>query len=185
MSLFFFATGNQAQDEGQKESYVSEARLPKGWPVPSAYNEVVLKSYPAYRAAVTEGKSSSFTFWRLFQHIKKNDIPMTAPVEMGMKNVEGKGLQKYSMAFLYQDQEVGKLGADGAKIEVKDMPAIKTLCYTWKGKDSKANIEKARVALMKELKTRKLEHSSMRLLGYNGPSVPEKDKTWELQLVLK
>lgn len=102
-----------------------------------------------------------------------------------MKNEEGKSLSMQSMAFLYQGQDVGKAGADGNKIEVKDVPAAKALSYAWQGDDSKATIKKAKEALMAELKKRKLEYSSMRLLGYNGPGVPKEKKTWELQAMLK
>ena len=184
--LFLFTQMSDAKEKAApKPAYVAEAPLPKGWPKPGPYNQVSEKKYPAYRAAVTTGKGSSFTFWRLFRHIKKNNIPMTSPVEMGMKNEEGKSLSMQSMAFLYQGQDVGKAGADGNKIEVKDVPAAKALSYAWQGDDSKATIKKAKEALMAELKKRKLEYSSMRLLGYNGPGVPKEKKTWELQAMLK
>ncbi len=183
-SLFLFTQMNHAQEPVVPEpAYLSEAPLPKGWPKPGPYNQVSEKKYPAYRAAVTLGKGEAF--WRLFRHITKNNIPMTSPVEMGMKNEEGKALSRYSMAFLYQGQEVGETGADGSKVEVKDVPAAKALSYAWQGDDSKSNIKKAKEALFTELKKRKLEYSSIRMLGYNGPQVPNAKKTWELQAMLK
>ena len=97
-----------------------------------------------------------------------------------MKSEEGKDLSMQSMAFLYQGQDVGKAGADGAKIEVKDVPAAKALSYAWQGDDTKANIKKAKDALTAELEKRKLEYSSMRLLGYNGPGVPKDKKTYQM-----
>lgn len=176
--------------------YISEAPLPKGWPQPGPFNQVSSKTYPAYRAAVTQSNSSSFAFWRLFNHIKRQNIPMTSPVEMNMGTkgdgkVDGEAkegeqkLRMSSMSFLYQDQNVGKKGDDGAKVTVKDFPSVKTLSYTWQGTDSKANIEIARKAIMAELKKRQLKHSTIRKLGYNGPGVPRDKKTWELQAILE
>jgi len=187
LSLMLFTPLTQAEDKAaaEKPAYVAEAPLPKGWPKPGPYNKVSDKKYPAYRAAITEGKGSTFAFWRLFRHIKKNNIPMTSPVEMGMKNEEGKALAMNSMAFLYQGQDVGKAGADGAKIKVADVPAATALSYAWQGDDSKANRKKAKDAILAELKKRKLEYTSMRLLGYNGPGVADDKKTWELQAMIE
>ena len=186
-AMAFSHTELSAEEAGQKEKpkYISEAPLPKGWPQPGPYNQVSEKRYPAYRAAFTNGKGSSFAFWRLFRHIKRQEIPMTSPVEMGMEQKDDKRLGKTSMAFLYQGQDVGKTGPDGAKITVKDVAATRALSYAWQGDDSKANIAKAKQSLFEELKKRKLEHASIRLLGYNGPGVPRDKKTWELQAIIK
>lgn len=170
------------QNAQPEPKYQSQAPLPKGWPTPGPYYQVVQKSYPASRAAFTDG-SSGFAFMRLFRHIKREEIPMTTPVEM---KLEGDGKPKLTqMAFLYQDQDVGEIGADGRKIEVKDVPACKVLTYAWMGERSKENIAKAKAAIMKELASKKLQYSSMRVFGYNGPSIPDEKKTFELQAVLK
>jgi hypothetical protein len=162
-------------------AYVDEAPLPQGWPLPGPYDQVVEKRYPAYRAAFTNGKGETSAFWTLFAHIKKNDIPMTAPVEMKM---EGEDFQQSSMAFLYQNGKVGSVGPNGAKVEVRDVPATTTLSYTWQGNDSKENIAKAKTALESELADRKAEAKGFRLLGYNGPGTPRAKRTWELQALL-
>ena len=163
-------------------AYVSEAPLPKGWPAPGPYNEVAEKSYPKYRAAVTPG-SSGLSFWTLFSHIKKKDIPMTAPVEMKMEK-DGDKMKRVNMAFLYQNTEVGQSGADGQKIEVKDIEQAKALSYAWVGDDSPEQIAKAQNALEKALKAKELKAESFRMLGYNGPGTPRNKRTYELQAVL-
>lgn len=163
-------------------AYVSEAPLPKGWPAPGPYNEVAEKSYPKYRAAVTSG-SSGLSFWTLFGHIKKKDIPMTAPVEMKMEK-NGDAMKRVNMAFLYQNTEVGETGADGQKIEVKDIEQAKALSYAWMGDDSPEQIAIARKALEKALKEKELKAKSFRMLGYNGPGTPRQKRTYELQAVL-
>jgi hypothetical protein len=184
--LFALLTACNLQAEGPAATkpapaYVDEAPLPQGWPLPGPYDQVAEKKYPAYRAAFTNGKGETSAFWTLFAHIKKNDIPMTAPVEMKM---EGEDFQQSSMAFLYQNGKVGSVGPNGAKVEVRDVPATTTLSYTWQGNDSKENITKARTALETELAERKTEAKGFRLLGYNGPSTPRTKRTWELQALL-
>lgn len=164
-------------------AYVSEAPLPEGWPQPGPYNQVSEKTYPAYRAAFTTGKGETGSFWTLFMHIKRNDIPMTAPVEMEMKPT-ATGLDRAGMAFLYQNGKVGQPGAASSSVEVRDVAASKVLSYTWQGTDSKANQTTARVALDAALAERKLTATSFRLLGYNGPGTPRAKATWELLAVL-
>lgn len=165
-------------------AYVQEAPLPAGWPQPGPFDKVTEKTYPAYRAAFTNGKGETGAFWTLFLHIKKHDIPMTAPVEMTMAEADGK-LRQDGMAFLYQNGKVGEKGPDGSKVEVRDVPASTVLSYTWMGDDSKGNVAKARTALEADLEKRDKEATSFRLLGYNGPGTPRAKRTWELQAVLK
>lgn len=176
-----------AADSGPPEAapaYVDEAPLPEGWPKPGPYNKVTEKSYPGYRAAFATNKGETTAFFTLFAHIKRNEIPMSAPVEMAMAN-DGGNLSRDGMAFLYQNEKVGKKGADGTKVEVRDVPAAKALSYTWQGVDSKENITRAKGELQAALTTRKLEAKAFRLLGYNGPGIPRLKRTWELQALLK
>ncbi len=94
--------------------YVDEAPLSEGWPKRGPYDQVTEKSYPAYRAAFTSGKSETSAFLTLFTHIRKNEIPMTAPVEMAMADA-GDELKQSGIAFLYQNGGVGKKGAGCAQ----------------------------------------------------------------------
>lgn len=171
----------QAPADKPAPAYVDEAPLPRGWPQPGPYDQVSEKKYPAYRAAFTNGKGETSAFWTLFAHIKRKDIPMTAPVEMAL---DGDNKQ-VSMAFLYQNDKVGSAGRDGAKVEVRDVPATVALSYTWQGTDSKENVAKARTALEAALTERKKDAKGFRLLGYNGPGTPRSKQTWELQALLE
>jgi len=174
---------NDKQAAKSAPAYVDEAPLPLGWPQPGPYDKVTEKKYPACRAAQTKGDGETLTFWTLFAHIKRHDIPMTAPVEKSMVPAAGK-LRQESMAFLYQSDKVGTLGPDGKKVEVSDLPAIKTLSYTWQGIDSEENITRAKAALDGALDARKAKAKNFRMLGYNGPGTPRDKRTWELQAVL-
>ena len=165
--------------------YLSESALPEGWPVPGPFDQVTRKKYPAYRAAFTVGSSSNGGFWTLFKHIKRNGIPMTSPVEMTMKDESGGGMKMERMGFLYQSPEVGKPGADGETVNVRDVPALSVLSYTWQGPRGDAEVAKARAAIDAVLAEKKLQVAGYRLFGYNSPSVPRKKQTYELQAVLK
>jgi len=173
----------QALEPPAAPAYVDEAPLPEGWPKPGPYDQVSLKYYPAYRAAFTGNRWQSFGFWTLFSHIKRHQIPMTAPVELTMER-SGEQLEMSSMAFLYRNDKVGVAGADGKRVEVRDVPAAKVLSYTWQGPDNQANVARAKTAVEAALAAGKLGSKPFRLLGYNGPSTPRDKRTWELQAVL-
>ena len=182
LALLLLTSPTLLAQEADQPAYVSEAPLPEGWPKPGPYNKVAEKQYPKYRVALTKG-SSSLSFWTLFSHIKKNDIPMTAPVEMPMETKDDR-MKKSAMGFLYQNTGVGKIGANGKAVEVKDIEKTKVLSYTWMGEDSEAAIKNARAALDTALAKKNLKAESFRLLGYNGPGTPRKNRTYELQALL-
>ena len=101
-----------------KVVYFHEAELPKGWPLLTEVGVVEVKEYPQYREAVVtknDGAGSDEKmgpmFGTLFNHISKNDIPMTAPVEMEYSQNDARAMT--SMAFLYRTNETGTLGNDG------------------------------------------------------------------------
>jgi SOUL heme-binding protein len=183
LALAFLASCSTQADQKMAPAYTSEAPLPKGWPQPGPYDQATLKNYPTYRAAVTAGKGETGAFLRLFSHIKKQNIPMTAPVSMAMETND-QSMEMGSMAFLYQDTSVGQKGPDGKAIEVRDIPAEKALSYTWMGDDSEARLTQAKIALEAALKDKQLTAKSFRLLGYNGPGTPKMKRTNELQALL-
>jgi hypothetical protein len=184
LAIVALSSCSTVAEKDSEPTYLAEAPLPKGWPAPGPYDQVSEKSYPAYRAAFTTQKGESLAFWRLFSHIKKNEIPMTAPVEMAVESTPGKPVEKSSMAFLYQNQSVGTVGPSGETIEVRDIPASQALSYTWQGTDSEKNLTRARNALDSALAAKNLKPTSYRLLGYNGPGTPRTKRTWELQALL-
>lgn len=163
--------------------YLSESPLPEGWPEPGPFDQVTLKKYPAYRAAFTTDDRPNGGFMTLFRHIKNNDIPMTAPVEMKLDADEKESPDMEQMGFLYQNQSVGKTGADGEEIEVRDVPAAEAISYAWQG--PRSNVAMARTAVDAELTKRNRKAKSYRLLGYNSPFVPRAKQTHELQAVLE
>lgn len=165
--------------------YKQESPLPKGWPEPGPFDQVTRKKYPAYRAAFTQEGSPNGGFWKLFKHIERNNIPMTAPVEMKLDESETKGMKMEQMAFLYQSQNVGKTGADGDQVEVHDIPAQEALSYAWQGARNDASIAKARGAIDAALAKQNLRATGYRLLGYNSPFVPRSKQTHELQALLR
>ena len=166
-----------------EERYISESPLPDGWPEPGPFGVVSLKKYPAYRAAFTADDRPNGGFMTLFRHIKRHDIPMTAPVEMKLDAEDKKSPEMEQMGFLYQNQGVGKTGADGAEVEVKDVPAVEVLSYAWQG--PRSQMEKARAAVDEEMARLGRKAKQYRLLGYNSPFVPRARQTHELQAVLE
>jgi SOUL heme-binding protein len=161
--------------------YLSESDLPVGWPAPGPYDQVAQKEYPAYRAAFTSSSSPNGGFWTLFKHIKRSGIPMTAPVEMTMKDGS---MEMEQMGFLYQSPKVGAAGADGETVNVRDVPAMKVLSYTWQGPRNDERMAKAQAAIELQLSEKKLKAVRYRVFGYNSPSVPKSKQTFELQAVL-
>lgn len=176
--------GNSPRPVAGPPAYVSESPLPQGWPAPGPFDRVAEKKYPASRAAFTASNSPNGGFWTLFKHIQRSGIPMTSPVEMTLKGDAGGGMKMEQMGFLYQSPAVGKAGADGGTVEVRDIPALTVLAYTWQGPRGDAEVAKARAAIEAVLTERKLKPTGYRLLGYNSPSVPRRKQTYELQALL-
>jgi hypothetical protein len=166
-------------------AYKEESPLPEGWPAPGPYNQVVRKKYPAYRAAFTTEASPNGGFMKLFKHIQRNNIPMTAPVEMKLDEADTQGTKMEQMAFLYQTPEVGKTGADVEQVEVRDIPAREALSYAWQGARNKESTSKARAEVDAQLEKLGLKAQGYRLLGYNSPFIPRNRQTHELQALLK
>jgi hypothetical protein len=97
-----------------KPMMVSEAKLPQGFPAPGPVGEVIVKTYPAHRLARTgagDGGDNRM-FMRLFGHIKRNDIAMTAPVTMDWSGEPAERGGRESMAFLYAAPDLGAAGCE-------------------------------------------------------------------------
>lgn len=159
-----------------------EAPMPEGFPAPGAVRRITEKTYPAYRAARAQGGNS---FWTLFNHIKKNEIAMTAPVEMTMEAGDGEGLRMLDQAFLYERPTLGEAGTAG-KVEVVDLPAVTVLSVGMRGDASVAGIARARAALEARLAKDGYERAGpFRMLGYNSPMVASARRFWELEVPVR
>ena len=177
-----------------KTKPVSEAPTPVGWPEPTAVGKIEVKRYPSVRLAVVrsaQSGSSNGMFGELFNHIKSNDIPMTAPVEMTYAvkpGATGKiDMSQESMAFYYQDQSVGTLGKQ-ENVEVLDAEATTVVSVGLKGGYSDGNYRKAYAQLLGWLDENADKYSSAgpaRVLAYNSPFVPWFMKYSEVQITIR
>ena len=164
-----------------------EAPVPAGFPAPTPVGVVEIKKLPVYRMAkVANSGMGGNNFFTLFNHIKKNNIEMTAPVEMTMTEKNGKYTES-SMAFLYQETTLGKVGPQG-NIAVLDTKECMVASVGMRGSPSSENIESARRWLLEKIKTTPQAYEiagELKVMGYNSPFMPEKLRYYEVQLPLK
>ena len=164
-----------------------EAPVPAGFPAPTPVGVVEIKKLPVYRMAkVANSGMGGNNFFTLFNHIKKNNIEMTAPVEMTMSEKNGKYTES-SMAFLYQETTLGKVGPQG-NVAVLDTTECTVVSVGMRGSPSSENIESARRWLLEKIKTTPQAYEiagELKVMGYNSPFMPEKLRYYEVQLPLK
>lgn len=152
-----------------------EAPLPEGFPEPGPLGRVVVKEYPRYRAARATGGGS---FWALFQHINRNDVQMTAPVEMTMDEE----MAETEMAFLYEAPDQGRAGTEG-RVRVLDLEPMTVLSVGMRGRRSPEAIDLARGWIDEHMEREGWSVAGKwRTLGYNSPMVPVAMSFWELQI---
>lgn len=168
---------------------VGEAKQPVGFPEWTPLHVIEFKKYPEYRMAEVQMKDSgNRSFWMLFNHIKRNKIAMTAPVEIGYDS-NSENANEASMAFLYGDQELGRLGNDQAdsSVVVKDIPAMQVVSIGCRGNMNEQEVEAAREKLEQWL----VDHpkykisGNLRKLGYNSPMIPSFMRYYEVQIPLE
>jgi len=169
-------------------SPVVEAERPRGFPGATPVGEVLILDYPACRLARVPidrrwGAENS-AFWKLFQHIESNRIPMTAPVEMAY---EGSAQRQTTMAFLYASTDVGRLGPAGRDVEVADVPPVRVASFGLRGRRTDERVQGARRAIEDWLSGRtELEVAgSMRVMGWNGPMTPVARSYFEVQIPVR
>jgi effector-binding domain-containing protein len=163
---------------------VPEAKLPDGFPRPGKVGQIVIKQYPAYRAArvTSDSTNQNRMFGQLFNHIKDNQIAMTAPVEMTYTD-QGTS----SMSFLYSHPEMGETGQDGS-VQVVDIPASTVVSIGVRGDYESARFLQYRERLEKWLEQNKDQWKPVgpaRYLGYNSPFVPDFLKYGEVQIPIQ
>jgi hypothetical protein len=166
----------------------SEARLPEGFPAAGPVDAVIVKTYPAHRLARVRAEGGgNGMFMKLFRHIERNEIAMTAPVEMSWQEARGK--EPVAMAFLYATPSIGTAGADpeDPRVVVEDVPEIKVVSIGLRGSYEKATFDRG----AKRLETWLTEHpewkaaGDLRTLAYNSPFVPGFAKYSEVQLPIE
>jgi hypothetical protein len=166
---------------------VSEAKLPRGFPAPGPVGEVIVKTYPAHRLArtTTADGGDNRMFMRLFGHIKRNDIAMTAPVTMDWSGEPAERGGPESMAFLYAEPALGAAGPDpaDAAVTVEDVPEALVVSIGMRGGYGENTFRKGAEKLDAWL----AEHPEWepagppRMLAYNSPFVPGIVKYCEIQ----
>lgn len=161
-----------------------EADLPVGFPVPAPAGELVVKQYPVYRLARTAMDGGAF--WSLFGHIKKNDIAMTAPVEM-QYGTDSQQEAVSTMAFLYGRTDLGSPGADG-RVEVVDLPATTTISMGVRGGRTEAKVRAARERLERWLADNAQRYEPagpLRVMSYNSPFMPQAWQFFEVEIPIR
>ena len=182
----------------------TEAALPEGYPAPTPPGAVEIKTYPAVRRAQVSGDrgmnpSAGQGFFPLFNHIKANDIAMTAPVEMiyageGMPQPGADALETHTnddgeawtMSFLYRTPDLGPTGSDG-RVEVIDAQPVTVLALGVRGRLSEATTMAGVTRLSAWIESHNEYEIAghARTLGYNGPYVPRDIQWWEIQIPIR
>ena len=163
-----------------------EAPVPAGFPAPTPVGVVEIKKLPVYRMAKVANGGGNGSFFTLFNHIKKNNIEMTAPVEMTMAEKNGKFTES-SMAFLYQQTTLGKTGPQG-NVAVLDTTESLVASIGMIGSPSTTALDSAKQWLLEKIKASSQPYEvvgELRVMGYNSPFMPEKLRYYEVQLALK
>ena len=166
-----------------------EADLPEGFPAPGPVGEVIVKQYPAYRAARTPMDGQNAAFMTLFRHIESNEIAMSAPVEMGYARAGDKpaDLRPRSMAFVYGKPTIGRPGKAG-EVDVVDVPAKTVVSIGVRGPytdDRLADMTRRVDAWLEQHAAEYDRAGEPRYLGYNSPFVPPWSQYGEVQVPVK
>lgn len=180
-----------------------EAKLPQDFPTPGPVGHVVIKDYPPYRLArlraveASRARRPDDMFTPLFNHIKRNDIAMTAPVEIEYQAASSAALgtaeqdkeppRAVSMAFMYAAPNLGTAGPDPAdgRVVVEDIPAMTVASIGVRGSYTEKNFTAALAGLdawLAQDPERFRIIGPPRYLAYNSPFVPWFLKFGEVQL---
>ncbi|MGB3535354.1 MAG: heme-binding protein [Microcoleaceae cyanobacterium] len=163
--------------------------LPQGFPEPTSVGEIEIKSYPDYRAVTYthKGDSSQATrqaFDPLFQHISRNQIAMTTPVEARYYDeVDNSNRNHSQVSFLYSSPEIVPQQVQ-SDVEITDTEAMTVVSigiqggYTWESYQK--NLQKLQNWLQQHPEYKAI--GSPRRLFYNSPMTPELLKYSEVQI---
>jgi hypothetical protein len=161
----------------------SEADRPADFPTMTAVGELELKQYPRYRLARAPMDGGNNTaFYKLFNHIKRHNIPMTAPVEIEY-TADGEQAERRSMGFLYEHDQQGDLGPDGP-VNVEDVPAALVLSIGQRGWTTAEALQAAETRFERWLAERDAQVEAagpLRVMSWNSPMVPASQRYYEIQ----
>lgn len=170
-------------------------KLPVGYPAPTPPGAIEIKSYPVVRRAEVSGEMADGSpnrrgFYPLFRHISREGIPMTAPVEMEYEMGPDGEPDGWTMAFLYESEADGPTGEARGGVVVTDAPPVTVLSLGVQGRGRLGGGDEGRAAPLVEWiesseAWRRVEGAPVRVLSYNGPSVPPSRQWWEVQLVVE
>ena len=151
-----------------------EAELPEGFPEHGPIGEVIEKDYPPYRMAMSTGRSA---FGKLFRHIQRRGIPMTAPVEMA-RDEQGQSM----MGFMYEDTRQGQLGEQD-NITVVDIGEKNVLSLALRGRRTESALSDAQTVIREVAAAKGITiGDDWRLFGYSSPMVPMEQRYFEIQV---
>lgn len=173
---------------------MTDTKLPVGYPPPTPPGAIEIKHYPEIRRAefssdARAGMMGQNGFWPLFRHISRNDIAMTAPVEMEYADSEADpDLARWTMAFLYHTPEDGPTGSDG-QILIVDTEPKTFLSIGVRGRTGWTGVNRLSTQLDAWLDEnpgwKRVGPMRARTLGYNGPNVRVANQWWEVQIQIE
>ncbi|MCC5787985.1 MAG: heme-binding protein [Phycisphaerales bacterium] len=173
---------------------MTDTKLPVGYAPPTPPGAIEIKHYPEVRRAefssdARVGMMGQNGFWPLFQHISRNDIAMTAPVEMEYADVEtDPDLARWTMAFLYHTPDDGPTGNDG-RILIVDTEPKTFLSIGVRGRTGWTGVNRLSAQLDAWLEEnpgwKRAGPMRARTLGYNGPNVRTGNQWWEVQIQIE
>jgi hypothetical protein len=177
-----------------------ESPLPDGYPEPTPPGAIDIKTYPSVRRAEFRQESArgmtarmNVGFWPLFNHISRNDIPMTSPVEIEYSGVyndlttlEPTADGAWTMSFLYRVKSMGPIGQDGP-VKIVDTPEVTVVSTAVRGPYG-MSVTRDGMKVLKEWLDGQQEWEvagSPRVFHYNGPSVRDRNKWSEVQIPIR
>ena len=178
------------------------APFPIGFPPPTEAGVIEIKQYPEYRAVTYthEGEAQIATrvaFNPLFEHISRNEIAMTAPVEARYYDRSSIPVDapidapidapehRVEVSFLYAHPEIAPQSID-PRVKVVDYPAMMAVSiglvgpYTWESYQT--NLQGLRAFLAENPKYEVV--GPPRRLLYNSPMTPAAIKRSEVQITI-
>jgi hypothetical protein len=160
-----------------------EAPLPSGFPTYTPLGRIEVKSYPAYRMARAEVGNR---FWTLFTHIKRNEIEMTAPVQLDYGSPSGSAPRESAMAFLYADPALGSAGRQD-RVNVIDVAASDVVSIGVRGTRTQEKVAVAREQLLQWLQQSSefTAAGDLRVMAYNSPFIPRDRQFFEVQIPVR